>query len=153
MCWHIRKLVLIKWILTWILLHDPGTCSNCSYTTVRYTAQHMPICAWHRHQMETFSVLLVLCAGTQKRPATQNFDVCFDLRLNKWLIKDSKRQYLRGHRVYYDVTAMWLCWCWWWCVMSSTPLDSRPGIALILKAWITGIRAIVQQFPYEWSNF
>ena len=41
--------------------------------------------------METFSVLLALCAGNSpvpgefpsQRPVTQSFDVFFDLRLNK----------------------------------------------------------------------
>ena len=50
--------------------------------------------AWWRHQMETFSALLALCAGNSdtgpgefpaQRPVTQNFDVFFDLRPNKRL--------------------------------------------------------------------
>ena len=44
-------------------------------------------CAW-RHQMETFSALLALCAGNSpvtgefpsQRPVTQRFDVFFDLK-------------------------------------------------------------------------
>ena len=47
--------------------------------------------------METFSVLLALCAGNSpltgefptQRPVTQSFDVFFDLRLNKQLNKQS----------------------------------------------------------------
>ena len=50
-----------------------------------------------RHQMETFSALLTLCAGNSpvtgdfpaQRPVTRNFDVFFDLRLNKRLSKQS----------------------------------------------------------------
>ena len=47
------------------------------------------ILTWWRHQMETFSVLLVLCAGISlvtitklpsQRPVTWSFDVFFDLR-------------------------------------------------------------------------
>ena len=46
-----------------------------------------------RHQMETFSSLLALCAGNSKvtgefpsqRPVTRSFDALFDLRLNKRL--------------------------------------------------------------------
>ena len=49
--------------------------------------------SWWRHQMETFSALLVLCAGNSpvngefpsQRPVTQIFDVLFDLSLNKRL--------------------------------------------------------------------
>ena len=50
---------------------------------------------WWRHQMETFSALLALCAGNSpvtgefpaQRPVAQSFDVFFDLRLNKRLSK------------------------------------------------------------------
>ena len=43
-----------------------------------------------RHQMETFSVLLAICAGNSpvpaQRPVTRSFDVFFDLRLiNDWV--------------------------------------------------------------------
>ena len=46
-------------------------------------------CIWWRHQMETFSALLALCAGNSsvtsefpaQRPVTGSFDVFFDLRL------------------------------------------------------------------------
>ena len=54
-------------------------------------------CSWWRHQMETFSALLAICAGNSpvtgefpsQRPVTQSFDVFFDLRLNKQLSKQS----------------------------------------------------------------
>ena len=50
-----------------------------------------------RHQMETFSALLTICAGNSpvpgkfptQRPVTRSFDVFFDLRLNKRLSKQS----------------------------------------------------------------
>ena len=53
--------------------------------------------SWWRHQIETFSALLALCAGNSsvtgefpsQRPVTQSFDVFFDLRLNKRLSKQS----------------------------------------------------------------
>ena len=52
---------------------------------------------WWRHQMETFSALLAICAGNSpvpgefptQRPVTRSFDVYFDLRPNKWLSKQS----------------------------------------------------------------
>ena len=52
---------------------------------------------WWRHQMETFSALLALCAGnspvtgefTTQRAVTRIFDVFFDLCLNKRLSKQS----------------------------------------------------------------
>ena len=74
--------------------------------------------SWWRHQMETFSALLALCAGNSpvtgefpsQRPVTRSFDVFFDLRLNKQLSKQSRRRFLRRNRAHYDVTVMW---CWW----------------------------------------
>ena len=53
--------------------------------------------AWWRHQMETFSALLAICAGNSpvpgefpaQRPVTRSFDVFFDLRPNKRLNKQS----------------------------------------------------------------
>ena len=64
--------------------------------------------AWWRHEMETFSALLAICAGNSpvngefpaQRPVTGSFDVFFDLRLNKQLSKQS--------------------WGWW----SETPMRS-----------------------------
>ena len=56
------------------------------------------IVTWWRHQMETFSALLVLCAGNStvtgevptQRPVTRSFDVFFDLRLNERLSKQPR---------------------------------------------------------------
>ena len=47
--------------------------------------------AWWRHQMETFSGLLALCAGNSpvtrefpsQMPVTRSFDIFFDVRLDK----------------------------------------------------------------------
>ena len=52
---------------------------------------------WWRHQMETFSALLAICAGNSpvpgefptQRPVTRSFDVFFDVRPNKQLSKQS----------------------------------------------------------------
>ena len=53
------------------------------------------MCSWWRHQMETFSALLAICAGNSRvtgefptqRPVAPSFDVFFDLHLNKRLCK------------------------------------------------------------------
>ena len=55
--------------------------------------------SWWRHQMETFSASLALCAGNSpvtgefpaQRPVTRSFDVFFVLHLNKQLSKQSRR--------------------------------------------------------------
>ena len=54
--------------------------------------------AWWRHQMETFSALLAICAGNSpvsgefpaQRPVTRSFDIFFDVRLIKRLSKHSR---------------------------------------------------------------
>ena len=61
-----------------------------------------PTSAWWRRQMETFSMLLALCAGNSpvtgeilsQRPMTRSFDAFFDLSLNKRLSKQSRRGWL-----------------------------------------------------------
>ena len=53
--------------------------------------------SWWRHQMETFSALLAICAGNSpvtgefhaQRPVTRSFDVYFHLPPNKRLSKQS----------------------------------------------------------------
>ena len=53
--------------------------------------------SWWRHQMETFSALLAICAGNSlvtgefpaQSPVTRSFDIFTDLRLNKRLRKQS----------------------------------------------------------------
>ena len=60
--------------------------------------------SWWRHQMETFAVLLALCAGNStvtgeflsQKAVTRSFDVFFDLRLNKRLSKQSKRRWFEA---------------------------------------------------------
>ena len=74
---------------------------DCSYKLqvlyMRNLNLDISVPAWWRHQMETFSALLALCAENSpvsgdfplKRPVTWSFDVFFDLRLNKRLSKQS----------------------------------------------------------------
>ena len=76
------------------------------------------VSTWWRHQMETFSALLAICAGNSpvpgefpaQRPVTRSFDVFFDLSLNKRLSKQ---------------------WWGWWFENQSCPLwhhcnETRP---------------------------
>ena len=72
---------------------------------------------WWRHQMETFSALLAICAGNSpvpgefptQRPVTQSFDVFVDLRLNKRLSKQS--------------------WGWWFETQSRPLWRYRNGLS------------------------
>ena len=69
---------------------------NISKNTLKYI-RHTKFLSWWRHQMETFSALLAICAGNSPipgefpalRPITRSFNVFFDLRLNKRLSKQS----------------------------------------------------------------
>ena len=70
---------------------------------------------WWRHQMETFSALLAICAGNSpvageilaQSPVTRSFAVFFDLRPNKRLSKHSLGwRDLRRQYAHYDVTVM-----------------------------------------------
>ena len=66
---------------------------------------------WWRHQMETFSALLAICAGNSpvpdefptQRPVTRSFDVFLDL---KGWVNTREAGDLRRSRAHYDVTVM-----------------------------------------------
>ena len=69
--------------------------------------------SWWRHQMETFSASLAICANSPvtgefpaQRPVTQSFDFFFDLRLNKRLSKPLRGWWFESHGAHYDVTVM-----------------------------------------------
>ena len=82
--------------------------ADIKYVVTFTTMGWRSIRPWWCHQIETFSVLLAICAGNSpvigefpaQRPVTRSFDIFFDLRLNKRLSKQ--------------------CWGWWF----ETP--SRP---------------------------
>ena len=69
---------------------------------------------WWRHQMETFSALLAICAGNSpvsgefpaQRPVARSFDVFFDLcPINDW-VNNREAGDLRRSRAHYDVIVM-----------------------------------------------
>ena len=70
----------------------------CRHTQAHPTGSRQAHISWWRHQMETFSALLALYAGNSpvsgefpaQRPVTRNFDIFFDLRLNKRCSKPSQ---------------------------------------------------------------
>ena len=83
--------------------------------------------SWWRHQMETFSALLAICAGNSpvpgefptQRPVTRSFDVYFDLSPNKRL-----RKQLWG----------------WWFETQSRPLWRHRNVEIGLTPPIAGGR-------------
>ena len=99
--------VYLSNLMIWIQLL-PYSIKCVTYSILYPNHQWHP---WWRHQMETFSALLALCAGNSpvtgefpaQRPVTRSFDVFFGLRLNKRLSKQSLGWCLRRHRAHYDV--------------------------------------------------
>ena len=85
---------------------------------------------WWRHQMETFSALLALCAGNSlvtgefpvQRSVTRSFGVFFDLHLNKRLSKQSwgwwfetpSRSIWRHCNVFQDDVMTWRHFLHYW---------------------------------------
>ena len=70
---------------------------------------------WWRNQMESFSALLVICAGNSpvsgefpaQRPVTQSFDVSLiSARINGW-VNNREAGDFRRIRPHYDVTVMY----------------------------------------------
>ena len=81
------------------------------------------LCSWWRHQIKTFSALLVICARNSPvtgefptlRPVTHSFDVSFDPRLNKRLSKQ---------------------WWGWWFETPTRPLWRHCNVQLLCcKPW------------------
>ena len=89
------------------------------------------VITWWRHQIETFSALLAICAGNSpvpgefpsQKPVTRSFDVFFDLRLNKRLSKQS--------------------WGWWFETLSR-PLWRHRNDACIHRGRV--VRIYVNKF-------
>ena len=74
------------------------------YNKIKQTKAAFKAYVMMTHQMDTFSVLLVLCAGNSpvngefpsQSPVTRSFDVFFDLGLNKRLSKQSRRRWFEA---------------------------------------------------------
>ena len=64
--------------------------------------------SWWRHQMETFSALLAICAGNSPVPVQWPGALMFSLicaQINGW-VNNGEAGGLRRHRVHYDVIVM-----------------------------------------------
>ena len=87
-----------------VMIHEPLTTNFgeiwSKISSSSFSLIHLKMActqSWWRHQMETFSALLAICAGNSpvpgefpaQRPVMRSFDVYFDLRLNKRLSKQS----------------------------------------------------------------
>ena len=113
---HLFISLIVFWLFefhwrlsVWIHLQNQGPCAiwDIRSKSILYSTLEKPglpilirfgrtyYITWWRHQMETFSALLTICAGNSlvtgespaQRPVTRSFDVFFDLHLNKPLSK------------------------------------------------------------------
>ena len=100
--------------------------------------------SWWRHQMEKFSALLAFCAGNSpvtgkfptQRPVTRSFNVCFDLHLNKRLIKQ--------------------LWGWWFKMPSCSLWRHRNvfrdvNISMYISTNKQFIATLINQWCYKWN--
>ena len=96
---------------------------SCITTVVTVEINGRDVLGW-RHQMETFSALVAICAGNSpvpgefptQRPVTRSFDVFFDLRLNKRLSKQ------------------W--WSWWFATLSHPLWRHRNAIMIFRPLYL-----------------
>ena len=99
-----------------------------------------------RHQMETFSALLAICAGNSpvtgefpaQRPVKWSFDVFFDLWINGW-VNNGEAGDLRCHCTHYDDTEMFIS------PLMTAPLFSKATVTVPLSR---GFAAA----SYQWLN-
>ena len=87
--WALTFSLICAWINCWVNNREAGHYDVTVMTRLRW------VNTWWRHQMETFSALLAICAENSpvpgefpaQRPVTRSFDIFFDLCLNKRLSK------------------------------------------------------------------
>ena len=92
--------------------------TNPDYSVMSYQ-YHSCWChdAWWRHQMETFSTLLAICAGNSpvpgefpsQRPVTRSVNVLICVWINDW-VNNREASDLRCYRAHYDVIVMYHQW-------------------------------------------
>ena len=106
---HVMRSILIR---MWLAIHVLSS-------KVGWLNRH----SWWRHQMETFSALLALCAGNSPAPVNSPHKgqwrgaLMFSLIcvwINGW-VNNGEAGDLRRYRAHYDVTVMevrtWVCYC------------------------------------------
>ena len=121
--------------------------------------------SWRRYQMETFSTLLALCVGNSpvtgefpaQRLVTWNFDVFFDLCLNKRFCKQSRRWWFETplHSLWRHCNVGRRIW-WDWC-QGRYP---RYGWVITLHRMLwdvitypcPGILLLATKSPYVWCR-
>ena len=130
----------IRHTLRWYLNPNTNILSRATWVNPSFSA-------WWRHQMETFSALLAICAGNSpvpgefptQRPVTRSFDVFFDLRLNKRLSKQS--------------------WGWWFetlsrpCWRHCNGTKGPPFPQTTFSNAFSRIKSFVMSLEFHWRLF
>ena len=104
----------MRWRLNWWFAINPSKCMHDrnSITIFLTDASSHIARSWWRHQMETFSALLALCAGNSPHEGKWHGALMFSLictLINRW-VNNREAGDLRRHRAHYDVTVMsWFC--------------------------------------------
>ena len=88
--------------------------AKMAYSLFKFKKRAIRFITWWRHQMETFSALLAICAGNSpvhgefpaQRPVTRSFDVpLICARIYGW-VNNHEAGDLRRHHSHYDVIVM-----------------------------------------------
>ena len=103
--------------------------------------------SWWRHELETFSAILAICAGNPpvtgefpaQMPVTRSFDVFFDLRLTKRLSKQSRGWWFKTPSRFHFQVVTFL-------VLSS--LASVYALGILATAGLGVVFEIVHPFRY-----
>ena len=110
---RIRSLICISKLITRkMTLNEDVMSQHCVTGNLKVFSWCLK--TWWRHQMETFSALLAICAGNSpvpgeflaQRPVTWSFDVFFDLHLINGWVNNSEAGDLRRYLAHYDVFVM-----------------------------------------------
>ena len=118
---------------------------------------------WWRHQMETFSALLAICAGNSpvhgefpaQRPVTRSFDVpLICARIYGW-VNNHEAGDLRRHHSHYDVIVMHMLTCWQIGSIKTNFKEIRIKIQniLYLKNIFQNITCILPRLQWVNSSF
>ena len=104
---------------------------------------------WWRHQMETVSALLALCAGNSpvigefpsQRPVTRSLGVFFDLRMNKRLSKPWRRRWfetpmLSLWRHHNGIACDWLLIHGNWLIRTATTFEYIGTCSESCRKWL-----------------
>ena len=112
--WLLQFEYTLNWLTYFVLLFP----IDAILTLSNHTCYHLS--SWWRHQMETFSALLAIYAGNSpvtgefpaQKTVARNFDVFFDVCLNKRLSKQ---------------------WCGWWFETPWRPLWRHCNMIFVSK--------------------